>query len=185
MKKILIALSLSFSTTLLADESSDALRKEFDSYKAQSEARIQGLEDGRTEGYAQSPPLEDRTTRDFEFHGYFRAGLGSNGKGDPMEAFKAPNAGTKYRLGNESEAYIEATYKQNFRTESLIENQVDFFTVLTLAYFTPTVDNNDFNTTTSLREAYAGARGVWDTKKEALFWAGNRCYEHLDIHITD
>ncbi|MEE9368036.1 MAG: carbohydrate porin [Pontiella sp.] len=102
-----------------------------------------------------------------------------------MEAFKAPNAETKYRLGNEAEAYLEATYKQNFRTETLIENDVDFFTVLTLAYFTPTVDNNTFDTTTSLREAYAGARGVWGTQKDALFWAGNRFYEHLDIHITD
>ncbi len=185
MGKTLLVLALATATTLLADESTEVLRKEFETYKAQSEARIQDIENGRTEGYAQPNPLEDRTTRDFEFHGYFRAGLGSNGQGDPMEAFKAPNAGTKYRLGNEAEAYLEATYKQNFRTESLIENKVDFFTVLTLAYFTPTVDNNDFATTTSLREAYAGARGVWDAKKEALFWAGNRFYEHLDIHITD
>ena len=186
MRIMLFALTLATATSLLADESSEALRKEFETYKAASEARIQNLEDSeRNQGYAQPKSLEDRNTRDFEFHGYFRAGLGSNGQGDPMEAFKAPNAETKYRLGNEAEAYLEATYKQNFRTEQLIENQVDFFTVLTLAYFTPTVDNNTFDTTTSLREAYAGARGVWDSKKEAMFWAGNRFYEHLDIHITD
>lgn len=187
MRKVLLSLTIATATSLIADESTEALRKEFDAYKETSEARIQLLENPeRSEGYAHpDSSLEDRNTRDFEFHGYFRAGLGSNGKGDPMEAFKAPNAGTKYRLGNEAEAYLEATYKQNFRTQALIENEVDFFTVLTLAYFTPTVDNNTFDTTTSLREAYAGARGVWDAKKEAMFWAGNRFYEHLDVHITD
>jgi maltoporin len=186
MKKILFCLTLAITAGVLADESTEALRQEFEAYKKASDQRIQSLENPeRSEGYAESNPLEDRNTRDFEFHGYFRAGLGSNGQGDPMEAFQAPNAGTKYRLGNEAEAYIEATYKQNFRTEALIENNVDFFTVLTLAYVTPTVDNNAFDTTTSLREAYAGARGVWNEKREALFWAGNRYYEHLDIHITD
>jgi maltoporin len=186
MKQFLF-LILACSISTFADETPEnSLRKEFEAYKSSSETRIQALENShRSDGYAISGDLADRTTRDFEFHGYFRAGLGSNGDGDPMEAFQAPNAGTKYRLGNEAEAYLEATYKQNFRTEDLIENGVDFFTVLTLAYFTPTVDNNDFDTTTSLREAYAGARGVWDAKKEALFWAGNRFYEHLDIHITD
>ncbi len=181
---LLVALSVSIST--IADQASDELRKEFEAYKETSEARINALENsGRNEGYAETHDLIDRNTRDFEFHGYFRAGLGVNDDGDPMEAFKAPNAGTKYRLGNEAEAYLEATYKQNFRTDALIENEVDFFTVLTLAYVTPTVDNNDFDTTTSLREAYSGGRGVWDAKKEALFWVGNRFYEHLDIHITD
>lgn len=170
--------------SVVADESADALRKEFETYKSASEARMNALENGvRTEGYAHRSA--ERLTKDFEFHGYIRAGLGINGNGDPMEAFKAPNAGAKYRLGNEAEAYLEATYRQNFRTDALTANQIDFFTVLTLAYFTPTVDNNDFDTTTSLREAYAGARGILSGKKEAMFWAGNRFYEHLDIHIID
>ena len=184
--KCTLFLLVTLSMSAYADQTSDELRKEFEAYKTTSEARISALEDsGRSDGYAETNELSIRNTRDFEFHGYFRAGLGVNGDGEPMEAFKAPNAGTKYRLGNETEAYLEATYKQNFRTDALMENNVDFFTVLTLAYFTPTVDNNDFDTTTSLREAYAGARGVWDAKKEALFWAGNRFYEHLDIHISD
>jgi maltoporin len=187
MKRMLYTLLLcTVAATLRADESAEALRREFETYREQSEMRIQALENGAaSEGYSRTESLDNRTTRDFEFHGYFRAGLGINDEGDPMEAFQAPNADTKYRLGNEAEAYLEATYKQNFRTEALMENEVDFFTVLTLAYFTPTVDNNAFDTTTSLREAYAGARGVWDARKEALFWAGNRFYEHLDIHITD
>ena len=189
MKVLGVALCLTGATlSALADQSLDELRKEFETYKQQSDTRIQILEDqnvGSNQIEIHQGDLEDRTTLDFEFHGYFRAGLGVNGNGDAMEAFKAPNAGAKYRLGNEAETYVEATFQQNFRTKALIENDVDFFTKLTFAYVTPTTDNNSFDTTTSLREAYAGARGVWDDKKEAQFWAGNRFYEHLDIHMND
>lgn len=189
MKVLRVALCLTVATLpALADQSANELRKEFEAYKQQSDARIQSLENqnvGSNESEIHQGSLDDRGTLDFEFHGYFRAGLGVNGNGDAMEAFKAPNSGAKYRLGNEAEAYAEATFQQNFRTKALIENNVDFFTKITLAYVTPTVDNNAFDTTTSLRELYAGARGVWGGQKEALFWAGNRFYEHLDIHIND
>ncbi|MDF7823878.1 carbohydrate porin [Pontiellaceae bacterium B12227] len=189
MKVMSVAVCLSVATlSAWADQSAEELRKEFEAYKLQSDARIQSLEDRKTgtnQTEVHQGGLEDRSTLDFEFHGYFRAGLGVNGNGDPMEAFKAPNAGAKYRLGNEAEAYAEATFQQNFRTQALIENKVDFFTKITLAYVTPTVDNNTFDTTTSLRELYAGARGVWSGQEDALFWAGNRFYEHLDIHISD
>ena len=45
--------------------------------------------------------------RPFEFHGYLRSGYGMNGEGGKMEAFKAPGAFAKYRLGNEAETYGE------------------------------------------------------------------------------
>jgi maltoporin len=186
MRTILSVLFVSsFSLSAFADQAAEDLRKEFEAYKAQSEARISALETGPASTSAPEGELADRTTRDFEFHGYFRAGLGINDRGDPMESFQAPNSGAKYRLGNEAETYIEATYQQNFRTQALIDNGVDIYTILTLAYVTPTADNNAFDTTTSLREAYAGSRGVWEGEKEALFWAGNRFYQHLDIHIND
>lgn len=189
MKKLLLSsCAVVLATSVVADQATEDLRKEFEAYKEKSENRIAALEDqnqslNQTEVH--QGDLADRTTLDFEFHGYFRAGLGVNGNGDAMEAFRAPNAGAKYRLGNEAETYIEATFQQNFRTPELIENNVDIFTKLTFAYVTPTTDNNTFDTTTSLREAYAGARGVWGAKKEAQFWAGNRFYQHWDIHIND
>lgn len=183
MKKAVFCMTLAAATTLLADESADVLRKEFEAYKAASEARIQNLE--TREGRSGTDETWKRALIGFEFHGYFRAGLGVNGDGDAMEAFRAPNAGAKYRLGNEAETYIEATFQQNFLSRELMDDEVDFFTKLTFAYVTPTSNNNAFDTTTSIREAYAGARGVWDTQKEALFWAGNRFYEHIDIHMND
>ena len=179
MKRIIVGLLIGFSVHAIAD-STEELRKEFEEYKVHSEERIRKIED--REGRADN---DQSNLLGFEFHGYFRAGLGVNGEGDAMEAFKAPNAETKYRLGNEAETYIEATFQQNFLSQKLFDDDVDFYTKLTFAYVTPTSNNNAFDTTTSIREAYAGARGVWDSQKEAMFWAGNRFYQHIDIHITD
>ena len=43
----------------------------------------------------------------FEWHGYFRSGFGVNAKGGDQDAFQAPGAYSKYRLGNETETYGE------------------------------------------------------------------------------
>ena len=51
----------------------------------------------------------------FRFQGYFRSGFGVAGTGDPQEAFRAPNAGAKYRLGNETEAYLETIFGYGVR----------------------------------------------------------------------
>lgn len=56
------------------------------------------------------PPPPDPRAAGFHFHGYLRSGYGVNGAGDPQEAFQAPNANAKYRLGNETEAYVETTF---------------------------------------------------------------------------
>ena len=179
---IAILISLITSGTFAADKSVDELRKEFEAYKAASEARINRLE---TRERPSSDIEKKEIFSGFEFHGYFRAGLGVNSDGDSIEAFKAPNAGAKYRLGNEAETYIETTFRKSFLSRKLMQDNVDFFTVLTFAYVTPTANNNSFDSTLSIREAYAAARSVWKTQDEALFWAGNRYYEHIDIHMND
>jgi len=50
----------------------------------------------------------------FEFHGYFRSGYGLNSQGGEQVAFQAPNAGAKYRLGNEAETYGEFIFVNNW-----------------------------------------------------------------------
>ena len=55
--------------------------------------------------------------RPFEFHGYLRSGYGMNGEGGKMEAFKAPGAFAKYRLGNEAETYGEMALTNNWLRE--------------------------------------------------------------------
>ena len=56
--------------------------------------------------------------RPFEFHGYLRSGYGMNGEGGKMEAFKAPGAFAKYRLGNEAETYGEMALTNNWLREN-------------------------------------------------------------------
>ncbi len=117
----------------------------------------------------------------FGFHGYMRSGFGVDGKGGPQDYFKAPNAEAKYRLGNETEAYIEALFKYTTKDN----NKAVFDTNFRLAFVTPTSKSNDFITTTSVREAYVRMRGISKKKKTLAFWAGQRFYDRYDNHIID
>jgi maltoporin len=119
----------------------------------------------------------------FRFHGYLRSGFGVAGTGDPQEAFKAPNAGAKYRLGNETEAYVETTFDYGVRPED--DASAFFDTRVTVSYVTPTSNTNQFDTTVALREAFVLAKGVWKSQESATFWAGQRYYDRSDLHMSD
>jgi maltoporin len=119
----------------------------------------------------------------FRFHGYLRSGFGVAGTGDPQEAFKAPNAGAKFRLGNETEAYVETTFAYGMRPE---DDRAAFFdTRITVSYVTPTSNTNAFDTTVALREAFVLAKGVWKGQESATFWAGQRFFDRHDLHMSD
>jgi maltoporin len=47
----------------------------------------------------------------FRFHGYLRSGFGVDGTGKGQQPFIAPLAGSKYRLGNEAETYLESAVR--------------------------------------------------------------------------
>jgi maltoporin len=119
----------------------------------------------------------------FRFHGYLRSGFGVDGSGKGQQPFAAPLAGSKYRLGNEAETYLETTLAYGAVTDD--PQPAWFDTRITIAYVTPTSQSNSFATTFSLREAYALARGVWAAQPRATFWAGARFYDRHDAHITD
>jgi maltoporin len=119
----------------------------------------------------------------FRFHGYLRSGFGVDGNGKGQQPFIAPLAGSKYRLGNEAETYLETTFNYGVTSEGT--DPAYFDTKVTLAYVTPTSQSNSFATTFSLREAYALARRVWASQPQATFWAGARFYDRHDAHITD
>lgn len=131
----------------------------------------------------QPSPTPDPRPAGFRFHGYLRSGYGVNGRGDPQEAFRAPNANAKYRLGNETEAYVETTFDYGLAPPA--EPDVFFDTRITVSYVTPTSNTNSFDTTAALREAFAFARGVFGSQKEAQFWAGSRFYDRHDLHMSD
>lgn len=115
------------------------------------------------------------------FGGYMRSGFGIDGNGKAMDVFKAPHAESKYRLGNEAEAYVEALFGYAF----VDENKALFETNLRLAFVTPTSKSNDFVTTTSVREAFVRSRGIVRGQPLLTFWAGQRFYDRYDIHLTD
>ncbi len=134
------------------------------------------------------PPLMDDArqkpdpeSKPFEYHGYLRSGFGVNGKGGDMEAFKAPGAGAKYRLGNEMETYGEASLFNNW----LNTGGPTFTTQVRLAYQTKNhmgwdVDNDKF----ILREAFT-QMGNFAWAPKLKFWVGERFYDRYDIHIND
>ena len=131
----------------------------------------------------QPAPTPDPRPSGFQFHGYLRSGYGVNGAGDPQEKFQAPNANAKYRLGNETEAYVETTFDYGLAPPD--EPDVLFDTRITVSYVTPTSNTNSFDTTVALREAWAFARGVLGSQKDAQFWAGSRFYDRHDLHMSD
>ena len=119
----------------------------------------------------------------FRFQGYLRSGFGVDGDGKGQQPFQAPLAGSKYRLGNEAETYLETAFLYGANSEG--ENPGYFDTRVRLAYVTPTSQTSIFDTTFSLREAYAVARRVWEAQPTATFWAGARFYDRQDVHIND
>jgi len=132
---------------------------------------------------AAAPAAHGQDELGFRFHGYLRSGFGVAGTGDPQEAFKAPDAGAKYRLGNETETYLETTFAYGVRPED--DASALFDTRITVSYVTPTSNTNNFDTTTALREAYVLAKGVWKAQEGAAFWAGQRFYDRHDLHMSD
>ena len=119
----------------------------------------------------------------FRFQGYLRSGFGVAGTGDPQEAFRAPNAGAKYRLGNETEAYLETIFGYGMRPK---DDPTAFFdTRINVSYVTPTSNTNSFETTTALREAFVVATGVWKAQQDASFWAGQRFFDRHNVNMND
>jgi maltoporin len=119
----------------------------------------------------------------FRFKGYLRSGFGDDSDGKDQQPFQAPLAGAKYRLGNEAETYLETAFMYGGNSEG--DNPAYFDTRVRIAYFTPTSRSSSFETTTSVREAYAVARRVWAAQPAATFWAGARFYDRQDVHIND
>jgi maltoporin len=126
-----------------------------------------------------------------EFHGYLRSGFGMNGEGGKMEAFKAPGAGAKYRLGNENDTYGEIGLTHNWLRldDPLLKPYVR--TTVMLSYSTAqnfsydSLNNQAQGNDIALRQAYVEAGNVIQSMPDVRFWAGQRYYQRHDIHIND
>jgi maltoporin len=118
-----------------------------------------------------------------ESHGYLRSGIGINSKGGDQEAFQAPGAYAKYRLGNETETYGEIGFQINWVNPD--KSDTWFKTNLLLAIVAPRNSTFDVLNAIAVREAYAEAGKVFASKPDLTFWAGQRFYRRKDVHIND
>jgi len=129
--------------------------------------------------------------RPFEFHGYLRTGYGMNGEGGKMEAFKAPGAFAKYRLGNEAETYGEMALTNNWLREDDPLSAPYIRTTAMMSYSTgenfsfDSLNNTKQGNDIALRQAFIEGGNVFQSVPDVRIWAGQRYYQRMDIHIND
>ena len=123
--------------------------------------------------------------KQYEFHGYMRSGFGINGHGGDQDTFGANNIGafSKYRLGNETETYAEIGLDANWINPD--HSDAWFKTSMKVALVAPRNSTFDLINPFAVRESYAEAGHVLDSRPEMSFWAGQRFYRRRDVHIID
>ncbi len=126
-----------------------------------------------------------------EFHGYLRSGYGMNGEGGKMEAFKAPGAFAKFRLGNEPETYGEMALTNNWLREDDPLSAPYIRTTVMMSYNTgenftfDSLTNHQQGNDIALRQAFIEGGNVFPSIPDIRVWAGQRYYQRMDIHIDD
>ncbi len=140
-----------------------------------------------------------------EIHGYTRAGVGRSSNGGEQVSFflantgGSPTGGPGYRLGNETDNYLElavdvkayekgnTNFKLHFRPAFRQYYQVRDAS----ADAGGDVDNSKSpspNQQIWIREAWGEATGIFGNSgafKDASLWAGRRFYMRQDLHIRD
>jgi maltoporin len=119
----------------------------------------------------------------FEFHGYIRSGFGINHLGGDQDAFQAPGAFSKFRLGNETETYGEIGLDANWINPD--RSDTWFKTSVKIAIVAPRDSTFDLIDPFAVREGFAEAGKVLASHPEMTLWAGQRFYRRRDVHITD
>lgn len=163
-----------------------------DEFRSDTETRDQSTDRGFLKERAEQV-LENF----IELGGYFRSGYARSGKGGPMEAFKAPGAASKYRLGNEAESYGELILGKNFYLPGVFNLDAGEHTggalkgpiarvQVRLSFFNPySAFASSDATSVGLPEAWASVGNVLPFAPSTKFWAGNRFYRRHDIHVLD
>lgn len=127
------------------------------------------------------------STKLFEFHGYFRSGFGLNSKGGDQVAFQAPGAYAKYRLGNETETYMEPMWVANWLNPERGDKLR--FSSAVMVHFVGG-NNGDADgvgdpANIAIRQAFVEVGGFSASQPDLTAWAGHRYYRRRDIHIND
>ncbi len=170
--------SLEFTTRIETLESSRAdadrqLENRVPSFKALPADQVQELEE--TLGW--SKKLDNFVF----FHGYLRSGVGVNGEGGAMQYFRAPGAGAKYRLGNESDTYGEIDLSKDWAAK---DGGPQYHTEIMGSFATMELNGSSDRDSFALRQCFVEATN-FAPFPEWKFWAGERYYDRHDIHIID
>ena len=141
----------------------------------------------------------------FELHGYMRSGVGRSSNGGEQVTFYLPNTGDAptngpgYRLGNETDNYLELAMDVRAYEKGTESFKLHFRPTFRSYYAARdssadaggNVDHSMVagnNQMVYLREAWGEANGFFgnsETWKDATLWAGRRFYQRQDLHIRD
>ena len=113
-----------------------------------------------------------------EYHGYFRAGAGSNSSKGSQACFGLEGV-SKYRLGNECDFYGEFAYTKELAKSS---NGASFVGTVMANTFSPMSDVGDNKL--GLNQMFVEAKNI-DFLKGATAWVGKRFYNRPDVHVLD
>ena len=115
-----------------------------------------------------------------DFHGYARSGIGWTSGGGEQKALQVNGGGSKYRLGNEAETYLEMKLGQ----ELYKDGDKSIYLDSNIAY---SVNQQvDWEATDpALREINVQFKNFADSLPGATLWAGKRFYQRHDIHMND
>lgn len=155
--------------------------------KAEAEsARAKAIVDAAAANDGKAASVDVGWKPSFDFHGYFRAGIGQSSQGANL----GWNQSKVGRLGNEGDTYSEL----EFGTEVYKTNGVSFYIDSMIQLNSDGSDdgenlsasgNVDDDMTVSLRQFNLQVKGLIPGQPDAVVWAGKRYYQRADIHIID
>ncbi|MDN2710851.1 carbohydrate porin [Janthinobacterium sp. SUN118] len=115
-----------------------------------------------------------------EYHGYFRAGLGSSTDSrGPQSCYGLGGNTMRYRLGNECDTYGEFEYQKEMARSA---NGVSFVGHIMVAAYTPSSAVSDADL--SMSKMYVEAKNI-PALNGGTAWIGKRYYMRPDIHMLD
>jgi maltoporin len=114
-----------------------------------------------------------------EFHGYFRAGVGSNSEGGKQACYGLEGV-PKYRFGNECDIYGEFAYSKEIAKSA---NGTSFVATVMASIYAPNSDVGSDNHL-DLAQMMVEAKNV-PGLNGGIAWIGKRYYDRPDIHELD
>lgn len=114
-----------------------------------------------------------------EYHGYFRAGVGSSSTGGPQSCYGLGGNTQRYRLGNECDTYAEFEYQKEMAKSAGGGSFVGH--VMADAY---KASSDVTGATLELAKLYVEGKNL-DFLTSGTVWIGKRYYFRPDIHMLD